>query len=51
MHRSLPGKLDDQAVAADRESLALDLIHDFLGLFSRAEGHKAGTLGLALVVH
>ena len=48
--RSLPGELDDQAIASDGESLALALLDDGLRLVGRAEGHEAGALGLALVI-
>ena len=51
MLSSLSCELDDQTIASDRESLALNLLHDLLSLFGRAESHEAGTLGLALVIH
>ena len=31
--------------------MALDLFHDLLSLVSRAESHKTGALGFALVIH
>ena len=51
MLSSLSCELNDQAIASDRESLALNLLHDLLRLIGRAESHEAGTLGLALVIH
>ena len=50
MHCSLPGQLDDEAVAADGQSLALALVDHLLRFISASEGHETSTLGLALVV-
>ena len=47
---SLPGQLDDEAVAADVESLALALIDHFLRFISASESDKASSFRLALVI-
>ena len=48
--RSLSCHLDDQLISTDSERLVLTLVHDRLSLVSRAESHKASSLGHALVV-